>query len=317
MFTATFGGKTYDETGIERMELKQARTALKLLKRGQPASKVFTEAELAESDALYKKWLAESKGKLKSTDVRIKATGMTAEEFLEQFYQMAKDQPTMLAANPEHFLIGPDLSHGIEVCGGVPVQVVMKLDDEFLKEVPPTPGYPTRMKVAKGYSRNGDFMLGALHQFRSTADGFEGILGIYYGSAIDDQNLTYHQEHLSVEYYNWYRFALERLGRKGSNGGEVPRSEIEIVAMLKARPGSEQIVQESLRGTLAPTRAEEGCIDYRMYVSATDPTAFVVIEKWRSQADLDAHRQTPHLQTSYAEVSPHLDTAPNVFIPLT
>jgi hypothetical protein len=123
----------------------------------------------------------------------------------------------MLAANPEHFLMGSsDLSRykGIEVCGGVPVQVVAKFGDEFLEEVPPTPGYPLH-SVGKLYSRKGDFMCAGMHEFRNTDDGFEGILGIYYGSAIDDQHFTYHQEHLAVEYYNWYRFAMERLGGNG------------------------------------------------------------------------------------------------------
>ena len=214
MFTATFGGKTYDETAIELIELKQARTALKLWKsRGRPAPAIFTGEELAASDALYTQWLEESKGKLKSTDVTINATGMTAEQFLGQYRQMAMDQPTMLAANPEHYLIGTDFNnmHGIEVCGGVPLHVFIKFGDELLKEVPPTPGYEVR-NVAKGYSRDGAFILGALQQFRSTDDGFEGLLGIYFGSAIPDDNLTYHQEHLAVEFHNWYRFALEKMG---------------------------------------------------------------------------------------------------------
>ena len=215
MFIATYGGKTYNETDIELIELKQARKALKLLKSGQLANDFFTEAEFDKSDVLYQKWLTEASGKLKSTDVKIKATGMTAEKFLEQFYQMTKDLPTMLAANPEHYLINADpsqaqLEGSVEVCGGVPVKFIAKFGDEFLKEVPLNPDYPLR-KVAKLYSRGGAFMCAGMHQFRNTDDGFEAILGIYYGGAIDEQNLTYHQEHLAVEYYNWYRFALERL----------------------------------------------------------------------------------------------------------
>jgi hypothetical protein len=216
MFTAEFGGKTYSNNDIERFELKQARSALALWKsRGRPAADIFTEEELATSNALYEKWLAEANGQLKSTEVTMQATGITAEEFLEHFQEMARDEPTMLAANPEHYLIRVDADgiHGIEVCGGVPLHVFFRFGDELLDQFPTTPGYPVR-QVAKGYTKDGTFIVGGLHQFRNTDDGFEGILGILYGSAIPDDHLTYHQQHLAVEFHNWYRFALDRLGRK-------------------------------------------------------------------------------------------------------
>jgi hypothetical protein len=214
VFTATFGGKTYGETDIERFELKQSRTALALWKsRGRPAAEIFTEEELAASNALYVTWLKDGNGQLKSTEVTMRATGMTAEEFLEHFQAMARDEPTMLAANPEHYLIRVDDDgiHGIEVCGGVPLHVFFRFGDELLDEFPPATDYPVR-QVAKGYTKDGTFIVGGLHQFRNTEDGFEGILGILYGSAIPDEHLTYHREHLAVEFHNWYRFALDRIG---------------------------------------------------------------------------------------------------------
>jgi hypothetical protein len=214
MFTVAFGGNSYGEAEIERFELKQARSALALWKtRGRAAEKIFTDKELNDSYALYEHWLAQADGQLKSTQVTLRATGIGAERFLELFQEMAQDEPTMLAANPEHYLIRVDADgiHGIEVCGGIPLHVFFRFGDELLDEFPPTPGYPVR-QVAKGYTKDGTFIVGGLHQFRNTDDGFEGILGILFGAAIPDDKLTYHQEHLAVEFHNWYRFALNRLG---------------------------------------------------------------------------------------------------------
>jgi len=216
MFTATFGGKTYDDAGIDLMELQHAHGALKLWKeRGRKAPEIFTEEELAASDALFKKWIADANGVLKPSDVLIKATGMTPAEFIKQFHEIAKDTQTMLAAEPEHYLMGSDNGkmRAIEVCGGEPLDLRMALSDDFLSEVAPDPDYPARL-VAKGFTREGEFITAGMHQFRTTSEGFEAKLALYFGSAIPDHNLNHHREHLAVEHHNWYRFALERLGRK-------------------------------------------------------------------------------------------------------
>ena len=217
MFTATFGGKTYDGAGIDHMELQHARKALKLWKeRGQKASEILSETELASSAALLKKWIVDANGELKASDVLIKATGMTAAEFIEQFHDIAKDNQLMLAAEPEHYLMGSDNGkmRAIEVCAGVPLDFEMTLSNDFLDEVAPDPDYPMRL-VAKGFTRKGEFITAGLHQFRTTSEGFEAKLALYFGAAIPDHNLDYHREHLAVEHHSWYRFALERLGKKG------------------------------------------------------------------------------------------------------
>ncbi len=68
-----------------------------------------------------------------------------------------------------------------------------------------------------------------------------------------------------------------------------------MVAVLTAKPGAEETVQDALSELVVPTRAEPGCLGYELYRSAADPSTFVTIETWRSQDDLDAHMQTPHI----------------------
>lgn len=41
--------------------------------------------------------------------------------------------------------------------------------------------------------------------------------------------------------------------------------------------------------------AEEGCLSYQAYADRTDPGIFFIFEKWRSQEDLTAHFQAPHM----------------------
>jgi quinol monooxygenase YgiN len=69
-----------------------------------------------------------------------------------------------------------------------------------------------------------------------------------------------------------------------------------IIAHFKAKPGQEAQLREELHRLLAPTREEAGCILYDLHESPADPSQFLFYEIWKSQADLDAHLQTPHLQ---------------------
>jgi len=40
---------------------------------------------------------------------------------------------------------------------------------------------------------------------------------------------------------------------------------------------------------------EKGCIQYELFVSPYDPLRFCLVEKWASQAALDAHLATKHM----------------------
>lgn len=89
-------------------------------------------------------------------------------------------------------------------------------------------------------------------------------------------------------------------------------SDLDVVALIKAKPGSEQIVSDALSALVAPTQAEEGCISYTLHVSAADPTTFVTIERWRSQDDLDAHMKTPHIAETFKVAGDHLAEPPSI-----
>ncbi len=89
-------------------------------------------------------------------------------------------------------------------------------------------------------------------------------------------------------------------------------SDIDVVAVLIAKPGSEGIVGAALHDLVAPTRAEPGCVSYELFTSASSAQTFVTIEKWKTEADLAAHMQTPHIAAALVAAGEHLAEAPAI-----
>jgi quinol monooxygenase YgiN len=85
-----------------------------------------------------------------------------------------------------------------------------------------------------------------------------------------------------------------------------------VIARFQAKAGQESRLRRDLQSLLAPTRAEAGCINYDLHQSQSDPALFVFYENWTSQAALDAHFQTPHLQAFLKLVPELTDGAPEI-----
>ncbi len=60
------------------------------------------------------------------------------------------------------------------------------------------------------------------------------------------------------------------------------------------------------------SRAETGCIDYRLLADTEDSRRFVFIEQWADDAALQAHFRTPHIERLLAELPGLLSAAPEV-----
>jgi len=89
-------------------------------------------------------------------------------------------------------------------------------------------------------------------------------------------------------------------------------SDLNVVAVLKAKPGSEDALQAALGSLVGATREEDGCLAYELFASAAEPGTFVTVEKWRSQADLDAHLQTEHVAAALAAGADLFGAAPAI-----
>ncbi len=55
------------------------------------------------------------------------------------------------------------------------------------------------------------------------------------------------------------------------------------------------------------SREEEGCLAFDVYEDPTAPGTVRFVEEWRSAADLEAHRTTPHMKAFRSEALPLLE----------
>jgi quinol monooxygenase YgiN len=87
---------------------------------------------------------------------------------------------------------------------------------------------------------------------------------------------------------------------------------VHVIARLTARFDTVARLQIILAGLLEPTRREAGCHRYTLLHNLADPTDFTFVEEWADAAALDAHLQTPHLQTALAQAVSLLATDPDI-----
>jgi quinol monooxygenase YgiN len=80
-----------------------------------------------------------------------------------------------------------------------------------------------------------------------------------------------------------------------------------VVARVRAKTGLETRLHEELQRLLAPTRAEPGCLRYDLHESTTERGWFLLYETWKSEADLQAHFQTPYLKAFFRVVPEIVD----------
>ena len=78
-----------------------------------------------------------------------------------------------------------------------------------------------------------------------------------------------------------------------------------VIACLRAKTGQQGQLRQELQRLVGPTRAEAGCVSYDLHESATQPGLFMFYEVWKSDSDLDAHFQTPHM-LAISELLPEL-----------
>ena len=78
---------------------------------------------------------------------------------------------------------------------------------------------------------------------------------------------------------------------------------IYLVATSRAKPGHEDDLRASLTALIAPTRGEEGCVQYDLHEETDAPGAFLFYEIWDSQAALDAHAASAHLHAHHARAA--------------
>ena len=70
---------------------------------------------------------------------------------------------------------------------------------------------------------------------------------------------------------------------------------VTVIARIKAQEGMEERVRQELLALIAPSRAEEACINYDLHQSVDDKSLFMFYENWTSREALDRHLEMPYL----------------------
>ena len=88
---------------------------------------------------------------------------------------------------------------------------------------------------------------------------------------------------------------------------------IGVLATLKIRPETNTTFEEiANRMTVAVKENEPGNVYYNFYKE--DETTYVVMERYSSQADLDAHGKTEHMKTIGNEMGKYMAGPPEIKI---
>ena len=62
-----------------------------------------------------------------------------------------------------------------------------------------------------------------------------------------------------------------------------------VTLKMIVRPEKRSDLLETMRGMLEPSRVERGCLSYRLYEDVENSNAFVLLEEWATQEDIEKH----------------------------
>ena len=80
-------------------------------------------------------------------------------------------------------------------------------------------------------------------------------------------------------------------------GASTPSTRaVTVVAMLRARDGKGDDLQEALAANAVKTRNEAGCLSYVVHRGLDDRDRFSIYETWTTREALADHFETPHMQ---------------------
>src|ERR1700753_2464908 len=71
---------------------------------------------------------------------------------------------------------------------------------------------------------------------------------------------------------------------------------IYVVATTKVKPGQRDAYIAGHKKCIAETLKEKGCLAYEGHVSVNDPNLYVVVERWATREDLNAHAKSAHIK---------------------
>ncbi|MGX6605001.1 hypothetical protein ACWKSP_23145 [Micromonosporaceae bacterium Da 78-11] len=200
--------------GVDAFELAHARRALALLKSriGRQGLLDLLAADIEEGNDYLRERAELSGGKFKSGTTVLAVRGLKAGQFVRWLTTIFSDEPALLAAEPEHFVIftNPDTTVTVvENLGPYVSRVLLPgygvaatWAEEAINELLPEADFPFR-RLADLSLPDGTVVGRVLNQFGDTDEGFTAHLTCYFPVECADEFVEHHREHLAVEFRNW------------------------------------------------------------------------------------------------------------------
>ncbi|MGW4771581.1 putative quinol monooxygenase [Nocardia sp. NPDC004278] len=89
---------------------------------------------------------------------------------------------------------------------------------------------------------------------------------------------------------------------------DLPTGERPMVAMVRAAPGHEQPLAAAIATLTAAVRKEPGCLEFRSFRTASDPSMFYLYEIYTDTAAFRTHLTTAHVAHFFTELAQHSTT---------
>uniref|UniRef100_A0AAU2VHT2 Uncharacterized protein n=1 Tax=Streptomyces sp. NBC_00008 TaxID=2903610 RepID=A0AAU2VHT2_9ACTN len=199
---------------IDDFELFYARRALERFRTrlGRQGLLDLLAEDIEAGNAFLRESARTSEGAFKSGTTVLTTQGIASGEFLAWMDEaFAGDEGPLLAAHPEHYVMGTD-SIGARVVenigphvadfymGGWGTEALAWAKDA--EELLPESDFPRKMS-SNLFLADGTVVGRALIQFGDTAEGFTANLTVFFPVTCPDEVLEHHLRHYAVEFRNW------------------------------------------------------------------------------------------------------------------
>ena len=82
-----------------------------------------------------------------------------------------------------------------------------------------------------------------------------------------------------------------------------------VVAVIKAKAGMEQEVENAIKAMIPKVEAEEGTLAYTLHRGKRELGKFLFYEKYTNKEALGLHTSTPYFKELFQKITPMLDGA--------
>ena len=86
---------------------------------------------------------------------------------------------------------------------------------------------------------------------------------------------------------------------------------IYVIATTPMKPENKDDFIKGHKACIVETHKEKGCLSYEGHVSVNNPNLYVVVERWETRDDLNAHGKAPHMKV-WREFGAPLKAEPTV-----